>query len=1413
MDLSKLNKEQKQAVEFGDGPLLIVAGAGTGKTTVLTNRLAYLVSEKGIKPEEILALTYTEKAAHEMEERAEKLLPFGYYDFWISTFHSFCDRVLKNYGLSIGLPTNYKLLNDSGSWILMRKNFNKFNFLKEYRPLGNPTKFIQALVKHFHQCKNEGIYPENYLEYADSLKLNLDDISIASKVTIKGKKRKGKSEDEKNEINLELSQREYERINEVARAYHTYQKILLDNSCLDFGDLINYTIDLFKKRPEILQKFRDRFKYIMVDEFQDTNWVQYELVKILANPKNNLTVSADDDQCLPGNILVEKWDKDKIALVKIKNIKKGDVLLTGVGLGHLGISNVKNVFKNKKKANFITITTKSGNKITVTDNHKMFCAVPSSSRKKKSNYHYVYLMFRDNIGWRIGKTDNIVGRLKFERSADKIIALRAFETDEEARYHETLWSLKYGIPTSCFCERRGVVIKNNLLEKLYKEINVCENVFKLAKDLNIDIDYHHDCLGAVTRGQKERIKINILMCSRRYRSKLAVKNKKIILLNPLIKHTLRLETSNKKIISKLEQAGLRMRKAKKGKRLLIDKDDIRELTKIAKKIQEITGGIIEVKFYAGVGLDSQTKIRHNDPALIMPAKNLVLGHSLPIRRENTIIYDEIIDIKKTIKTDFIYDLEIEKTHNFLAQGVVVHNSIYRFQGASFNNILHFKKDYPKAKEIVLTENYRSPQNVLDLAYDFIQHNNPNRLEYQLNENIELQKQAIEKGLDLGNFKKISKKLKSNQEKKGAIELLGFETGDEEITGVINKIWELKEIDNKASFSDFAILTRSNETANSFSRALERAGIPYDFVSSKGLYTNPLILDVISYFKTIVNFYDSPSLYRVLRMLTMDLDPEEVARITQYSDKKGIPVYEAIQDAYLMTKLQTETKVKLEKLVKALKNHYAIAKEKNTSEVFVNMINDLSFAKVLSEPNEQNLKNWELLYQFLQKIKDFEDSQADGKLLAFIEELQMELEAGEEGDLKNSIMDNVDAVKIMTVHSAKGLEFKYVFLVSLVHRKFPSDQRSDPISLPEALVKEVLPSGDFHLQEERRLFYVALTRAKRGLFLTWAGDYGGKLAKKPSRFLMESKLVSEETIDKHNQKNGKSGSFCFSKAINNKFKLESNETINGGAVKGFLPDHFSFSQLRAFSNCPLQYKFGHILKIPVRGRGNFSFGKTIHNTLHKFLNLVVREVEIKQKDLFGVDEKKSNGIKLSLQDLLEIYDKEWIDDWHDGDTKKEYYLKGKEVLKKFYSDLIEKPLNVCMINNEPALEKEFSLKLNGDVFVGAIDRIDKISENEVELIDYKTGNSKDSLSTDDKLQLLIYQLAVYKIFGLKTGRLSYYYLEDGLMRSFEPTDVDMVKTEEKIKDIAVRIKRSNFKPTPGWNCNYCDFKDICSHRKA
>jgi len=237
-----------------NGPLLIIAGAGTGKTTVITRRIAWLILEKKINPDKILALTFTEKASTEMEERVDRLLPYGYVDLWISTFHSFAEKILRLHGLDIGLPTNFRLLSDSEQWFLVRKNLDKFN-LDYYRPLGNPTKFIHALLRHFSRAKDEEIGPKEYLAYAESFKLDKDITPDES------------------------AAQEAARLAEVANAYHIYQKILLENNALDFGDLINYALKLFKERPNILELYRKKFKYILVDEFQDTNWAQYELKK------------------------------------------------------------------------------------------------------------------------------------------------------------------------------------------------------------------------------------------------------------------------------------------------------------------------------------------------------------------------------------------------------------------------------------------------------------------------------------------------------------------------------------------------------------------------------------------------------------------------------------------------------------------------------------------------------------------------------------------------------------------------------------------------------------------------------------------------------------------------------------------------------------------------------------------------------------------------------------------------------------------------------------------------------------------------------------------------------------------------------------------------------------------------------
>ncbi|PIR02486.1 MAG: hypothetical protein COV62_01340 [Candidatus Nealsonbacteria bacterium CG11_big_fil_rev_8_21_14_0_20_35_11] len=1017
--LLSLNKEQKRIVEFGDGPLLIVAGAGTGKTTVLTQRLVYLISRKQVKPQEILALTFTDKAAQEMEERVDKLLPFGYYDLWISTFHSFCERILKDYGLDIGIPTNFKLLDETGSWVLIKKNFDEFNFLNYYRPLGNPTKFIHALVNHFARLKDEGIYPENYLEYSDSLKLNLDDIPLGSKL-IKGKDKSGLAKEQEN----------YQRAKEVAQAYHTYQRLLLKNNALDFGDLINYCLKLFKKRQNILEKFQKQFKYILVDEFQDTNWVQYELVKFLAPPLNNLTVCADDDQ-----------------------------------------------------------------------------------------------------------------------------------------------------------------------------------------------------------------------------------------------------------------------------------------------------------------------------------------------------------------------------------------SIFSFQGASFNNVLQFKKDYPRAKEIVLVQNYRSSQNILNLAYNLIQLNNPNRLEFQLNSIENLSKKAKQKGVDLTTFKKIDKRLKSSTKEEGLIKVLSFESGEEEVAGVINKIWQLKESDKKADFSDFVILARTNETANNFARGLERAGLPYQFLASRGLYSRPIILDIVSYFKILIDCYDSASFYRVLGMVPLQISQSDIAKIAKYSSQKSLSFFEVLEQLPVLKGISRETINKLSYLLSLIKKHTEASRQKNTSEIFVNILEDLGYLKYLAQEKEESLRDLEMISQFYQKLKDFESFQVDGKLPSFLTELQMEIESGEEGALKFNLEEGgPESIKVMTIHSAKGLEFKYVFLVNLVDKRFPTIERREPIEIPEPLIKEVLPEGDFHLQEERRLFYVGLTRTKRGLFLTWAKDYGGRTIRKPSRFLIEADLIKERQ-DFAKEKVPQKLNFSFQKQPLDKLKTN---------TKVLLPNHFSFTQLAAFSKCPLQYKFAHILKIPIRGKAVFSFGKTMHNTLFRFVNLAACQLQLNQTNLFGKSSQQRTKMEdLKLDDLFRIYKEEWIDDWYgDSSQKKEYYQKGKKTLRTFFENFIRTKPQTLFINGSPALEKDFHLKIGQDSFIGKIDRIDKISEDKVEILDYKTGNpnTKERLNSEDKLQLLIYQLAAKKVFNLSPFELTYHYLENNSRLSFSPKEGEIERTEKEILNRIKEIKNSDFSPVPGWQCKFCDFKDICPYRK-
>lgn len=956
--LAQLNAEQKKAVTHGGGPLLIVAGAGTGKTTVVTRRIAWLIEQGKAEPEHILALTFTEKAAAEMEERVDVLLPYGMVDMWIATFHSFGERILRERALDLGLDSGFTVLTAADQWLLIRRNLAEFP-LDYYRPLGNPTRFISALVKHISRLKDENISPEAYLEYAKK----------------RLKKAIKKSEEE---------QAEAKKILEVAQSYGVYQQLLHDQGVLDFGDLIMSILRLFRERPAILEEYRAQFKYILVDEFQDTNLAQYQMVKLIAQPSNNLTVCGDDDQ-----------------------------------------------------------------------------------------------------------------------------------------------------------------------------------------------------------------------------------------------------------------------------------------------------------------------------------------------------------------------------------------SIFKFRGASLSNILEFKKDFPDSREVVLTKNYRSKQNILDISYEFIQLNNPNRLEARLAKDLSLNTP-------------ITKQLRAERPGEGIIEHHHSPTVEQEVGHVIQKILQLRKSQD-LNWNDVAILIRANDMAERFMNSLAGAGIPYQFIAAKGLFQKPEIIDLISYLKVVDDYHDSIALYRVLAMPIWGIPMKELITLLHFAHRESITLYEAMQRR-IESRVSAKAGAKIDHVLAMLDDHIEQSRHRSVGQIAYQFVQSSGYLKKLTkEDSTLNAERILNLNRFFAKISEFESKQEDVSVKHFVQQLELLLEVGQD-PAPGATFEGPEAVKILTVHSAKGLEFRYVFVVHLVDKRFPSIERGEAIEVPSDVIPEHLPDGDVHTQEERRLFYVAMTRAKDGLFFTTAESYGTPRPKKLSRFMKE--LAYDRYITAVSN-SGASMPENASLASKPKEKLTY-----------IHPDKLSFTQLKSFWTCPYQYRFAFLLKVPPEPKSTYSYGKSLHNTL---------------KDVFQEVQRRGSFDRGKLRDLFESH---WLTEWYESP---EHMQERKEQGWKSLNDYLDS--QAAQWPKVWAVEKGFKLRLGGQIIKGFIDRIDQFPDGSVEIIDYKTGQAPKSGKPEDPEQLHLYAMACLEIYKLTPSKLTYHYLTGNVPISFAPNEKAIERTREKVSRTISELEKSNFEPKPGFHCQFCDFREICEYRKS
>jgi len=427
--------------------------------------------------------------------------------------------------------------------------------------------------------------------------------------------------------------------------------------------------------------------------------------------------------------------------------------------------------------------------------------------------------------------------------------------------------------------------------------------------------------------------------------------------------------------------------------------------------------------------------------------------------------------------------------------------------------------------------------------------------------------------------------------------------------------------------------------------------------------------------------------------------------------------------------------------------------------------------------EQEVQN---VSKFFTRVKDAARVLKYDNVREFVSHLDALMDAGDDPAVAEADTET-PAVHVVTVHKSKGLEWPIVFMVDCVQNKFPSTRRSDPLEMPPGLIKDLLPTGDFHEQEERRLFYVGMTRAKERLYLTSAEDMGGKRKWKVSQFVLEALDLPKDAARPFK-----------AKAIEELQRNAPPPAPEGAGGAPIPPEQeltVSHNQVDDYETCPLKYHYIHIKRIPLRQHHSVVYGSAIHKAVEFYLR------------------RRAVGNFTSLEDFLKAFDDAWRNEGfltreHEEQRKRA----GVEALTRFYHEEEasgQKPTDV---------EREFGFALGPTRVRGRFDRVDDTPDGTV-VIDYKSSDVTVQKKADQRaresLQLKMYALAQKEMTGRLPARVELRFLESGLAGRHKPTERDLVEARGAIEAAAAGIRARRFDPTPGYQtCRYCAYNQIC-----